>query len=131
MTNERRQPFPRLLLIDHVAEGLGVSARTVRRLIASENWWPAASADWSGCIRMISPPTSAGSAACDRDDRTRPFAPLQVDAKNNVGNTSRNISSRMVSMRIPVMSLRSSRDIARPVLSIQYVPEGEINGPQD
>jgi excisionase family DNA binding protein len=33
MTNERRQPF-RLLLIDQVAEGLGVSTRTVRRLIA-------------------------------------------------------------------------------------------------
>ena len=32
MTNERRQP--RLLLIDEVAEGMGVSTRTVRRLIA-------------------------------------------------------------------------------------------------
>ena len=32
MTSERRQP--RLLLIDQVAEGLGVSAKTVRRLIA-------------------------------------------------------------------------------------------------
>lgn len=34
MKDERRQPFSRLLLIDHVAEGLGVSTRTVRRLIA-------------------------------------------------------------------------------------------------
>jgi excisionase family DNA binding protein len=33
MKNERRQPS-RLLLIDQVAEGLGVSTRTVRRLIA-------------------------------------------------------------------------------------------------
>ena len=34
MTSERRQPVFRLLLIDQVAEELGVSARTVRRLIA-------------------------------------------------------------------------------------------------
>ena len=34
MRDERRQPFARLLLIDHVAESLGVSAKTVRRLIA-------------------------------------------------------------------------------------------------
>ena len=34
MKNERRQPVSRLLLIDQVAEGLGVSTRTVRRLIA-------------------------------------------------------------------------------------------------
>jgi excisionase family DNA binding protein len=34
MRDERRQSFARLLLIDQVAEGLGVSARTVRRLIA-------------------------------------------------------------------------------------------------
>jgi excisionase family DNA binding protein len=34
MRDERRQPFAKLLLIDHVAEGLGVSTRTVRRLIA-------------------------------------------------------------------------------------------------
>jgi excisionase family DNA binding protein len=34
MKNERRQPVSKLLLIDHVAEGLGVSAKTIRRLIA-------------------------------------------------------------------------------------------------
>jgi excisionase family DNA binding protein len=34
MRDERRQPLARLLLIDDVAEGLGVSTRTVRRLIA-------------------------------------------------------------------------------------------------
>jgi excisionase family DNA binding protein len=34
MRDERRQPIAKLLLIDHVAEGLGVSTRTVRRLIA-------------------------------------------------------------------------------------------------
>jgi excisionase family DNA binding protein len=33
MSDERRQPVS-LLLIDQVAEGLGVSTRTVRRLIA-------------------------------------------------------------------------------------------------
>jgi hypothetical protein len=44
------------------------------------------------------------------------------------GITPHNISSRMVIWRIPVMSLRSSRFLPRPVLSIQHVPEGEING---
>jgi excisionase family DNA binding protein len=34
MTSECQTAVARLLLIDHVAEGLGVSARTVRRLIA-------------------------------------------------------------------------------------------------
>ena len=34
MKNERPQPFFRLLLLEQVAEGLGVSTRTVRRLIA-------------------------------------------------------------------------------------------------
>jgi excisionase family DNA binding protein len=34
MRDERRQPFSRLPPIDQVAEGLGVSKRTVRRLIA-------------------------------------------------------------------------------------------------
>jgi excisionase family DNA binding protein len=34
MSDERREPVSRLLLIDQVAEGLGVSTRTVRRLIA-------------------------------------------------------------------------------------------------
>ena len=34
MKNERRQPVSRLLLVDQVAEGLGVSPKTVRRLIA-------------------------------------------------------------------------------------------------
>jgi excisionase family DNA binding protein len=34
MKNERLQPFFRLLLIDQVAMDLGVSKRTVRRLIA-------------------------------------------------------------------------------------------------
>jgi excisionase family DNA binding protein len=34
MKAECQQPFSRLLMIDHVAEGLGVSAKTVRRLIA-------------------------------------------------------------------------------------------------
>lgn len=33
MKGERQRPFAKLLLIDHVAEGLGVSPRTVRRLI--------------------------------------------------------------------------------------------------
>ena len=34
MKNERLQPSSRLLLTDQVAMDLGVSARTVRRLIA-------------------------------------------------------------------------------------------------
>ena len=34
MKRERQIAVARLLLIDHVADGLGVSARTVRRLIA-------------------------------------------------------------------------------------------------
>jgi excisionase family DNA binding protein len=34
MRDERRQSIARLLLIGQVAEGLGVSTRTVRRLIA-------------------------------------------------------------------------------------------------
>jgi len=34
MKHERQQPCSRLLLIGQVAEGLGVSTRTVRRLIA-------------------------------------------------------------------------------------------------
>src|SRR5919108_147993 len=34
MNDERRQPFSRLLLIDQVAEALGVSMKTVYRLIA-------------------------------------------------------------------------------------------------
>ena len=34
MRDERRQPVSRLLPLDHVAESLGVSAKTVRRLIA-------------------------------------------------------------------------------------------------
>ena len=34
MKRERQTAVARLLLIDHVAEGLGVSAKTVRRLIA-------------------------------------------------------------------------------------------------
>ena len=34
MKNERRQPVSRLLLTDQVAMDLGVSKRTVRRLIA-------------------------------------------------------------------------------------------------
>jgi excisionase family DNA binding protein len=34
MKHERQQSCSRLLLIDQVAEGLGVSSRTVRRLIA-------------------------------------------------------------------------------------------------
>ena len=34
MENERQTAVARLLLIDEVAEGLGVSTRTVRRLIA-------------------------------------------------------------------------------------------------
>jgi hypothetical protein len=50
--------------------------------------------------------------------------------KSMFGITPNNISSRIVVVRIPVMSLMSSRDIPRPVLSIQHVPEGEINGHQ-
>jgi excisionase family DNA binding protein len=34
MENERQTAVARLLMIDQVAEGLGVSTRTVRRLIA-------------------------------------------------------------------------------------------------
>jgi excisionase family DNA binding protein len=34
MNRERQTPVARLLLIDQVADGLGVSTRTVRRLIA-------------------------------------------------------------------------------------------------
>jgi excisionase family DNA binding protein len=34
MRDERRLPYSKLLLIPQVAEGLGVSTRTVRRLIA-------------------------------------------------------------------------------------------------
>jgi excisionase family DNA binding protein len=34
MNRERQTPVAQLLLIDQVAEGLSVSARTVRRLIA-------------------------------------------------------------------------------------------------
>ena len=34
MKHERQPPSPKLLRIPQVAEGLGVSARTVRRLIA-------------------------------------------------------------------------------------------------
>jgi excisionase family DNA binding protein len=34
MKDDGRPPFSRLLLIGQVAEGLGVSTRTVRRLIA-------------------------------------------------------------------------------------------------
>jgi excisionase family DNA binding protein len=34
MKPERQATFSRLLLIEHVAEALGVSARTVRRMIA-------------------------------------------------------------------------------------------------
>jgi hypothetical protein len=52
----------------------------------------------------------------------------QVNDKSILGNTSDDLSSRMVIVRIPVMSLMSSRDIPRPVLSIQHVPEGSING---
>jgi hypothetical protein len=48
-----------------------------------------------------------------------------------LGNTSGYLSSRMVIVRIPVMSLMSSRVIPRPVLSIQHVPEGEINEHRD
>jgi excisionase family DNA binding protein len=35
MKDERRLPYSKLLIIDQVAEGLGVSAKTVRRLIAA------------------------------------------------------------------------------------------------
>jgi hypothetical protein len=80
---------------------------------------------------MISPPTSTGSAADDRGDRAGPLAELQVNDKSLFGNTSDDLSTQMVIVRIPVMSLMSSRVIPRRVLSIEHVPEGKINGHQD
>jgi hypothetical protein len=62
------------------------------------------------------------------DVRAGPLAELPVNGKSLVGNTSGDIPTRMVIIRIPVMTLRSSRVLPCPVLSIQHVPEGEING---
>jgi len=58
----------------------------------------------------------------------RPLAAYQVNDKSILGNTSDDISIQMVIPRIPAMSLLSSRILPRPVLPIQRVPEGEING---
>jgi excisionase family DNA binding protein len=134
MKIERLQPCSRLLLTDQVAIDLGVSKRTVRRLIARRELVPAASVGRSGCIPTTSPPTSIGSAAGDHgdrgdcDDRAGPLCGISSQCQVILGNTPGDISSRMVVVRIPVMSLRSSRVLPRPVLSSKHVPEGEING---
>jgi excisionase family DNA binding protein len=129
MKHERQPPSPKLHLIEEVAAILRVSTKTVRRLIDKRELTPpAASVGRSGCIRMTSPTTSTGSAACDRDDRAGPLAAYQVNDKSILGNMSAYISTRMVIVRIPVMPLLCFRVLPCPVLSVQHVPEGEING---
>jgi hypothetical protein len=71
---------------------------------------------------------STGTAADDRGDRIWLSVAYQVNDKSILGNTSDDFSSQMVAVRIPVMPLKSSHVIPCHVLSIQHVPEGEING---
>jgi Helix-turn-helix domain len=125
MKNERQPRSPKLHLIDEVAAILRVSTKTVRRLIDKRELTPAVSGGRSGCTRMTSRATSIGNAA---DDRARPLVALQVNANNSVGDTSDDLSNRMVIVRITVMPLISSGVAPRSVLSIQHIPEGEING---
>jgi excisionase family DNA binding protein len=91
-------PCSKLLLIDQVAEGLGVSTRTVRRLIAR--------GELVACRlgRSVRVHPDDPAAYIDRrrgDDHVRQSVPLQLNAKNNLGNMSDNISSRWSSYVFP------------------------------